>query len=344
MIEVGEKNNLNINFLRTIFIVLLLFISLLFTSQQGHAQSTSVKRYKGQYGAKKKLFGNNNKKYKHIKKRKKRKQLKKRSIQYSAQRKRVKRRRKKAWNGKSKSLYSSSKNKKRRGHYPKSKRDLSSKASAMVFTGVVITSKGEPVSEDGTVENVFANYQPGPTFGVGLAYNYTDQISFVGKAYAYPLKQENFKMQALTIGVDVKYNFVPTRESISPYFSAGLTYSFAGITKNGFDIIEAKDSSYSVLNPDGSHDKDAILILEEESRDPVVSTNVIPMFGYKLSLGVDFKISRKMKGFVQLDYDHSFAKDSGQVKSFFPSNSADFNFISINGGIRIDLFKSKSLY
>ncbi len=339
-----KQRYLNINFLRTVFVVLLLFFSLLFTSQEANAQS-SRKRYKGQYGAKKKLFGNNAKNYKHIKNRKKRKGLQSKSKKSSAQRKHVKRRRKKAWNGKSKSLYGSSKNNKsKKGRYPKSKKDLASKASAMVFTGVVITGKGEPISEDGTVEDVFANYQPGPIFGVGLAYNYTSQISFVGKAYVYPLRQENFKMDALTVGLDVKYNFISTREPISPYISAGLTYSFASITKEGFDFTESKDSTYSVINLDGTYDESSILILEEVSRDPVVSTNVIPMFGYKISLGVDFKINRKMRGFVQVDYDHSFAKDSGQLKSFFPKNAADFNFISINGGIRIDLFKSKSLY
>lgn len=335
----------NKGLVRTIFIVLLLFFSLLFTSHEANAQSTSRKRYKGHYGAKKKLFGNNNKKYKHIKKRKKRKKLKKRSHQSSAQRKRVKRRRKKTWKGKGKSLYGSSKSKKRRkGSYPKSKKDLSSKATAMVFTGVVITSKGDPISQEGTVENVFANYRPGPTFGLGLGYNYSEKLSFIGKAYAYPLRQENFKMDAVTVGLDVKYNFIPVREKFSPYVCAGLTYSFAGITKSGFDVVEEKDSAYSVINLIGAYDPTSILVLEEVSRDPLVSTNVIPMFGYKLSLGVDFKINRKLKGFVQVDYDHSFAKENNQLKSFFPSNSGDFNFISINGGIRIDLFKSKSLY
>lgn len=336
---------LNTNFLRTISLVLFLFISLLFSSHHVNAQSTSAKRYKGQYGAKKKLFGNNKPKYKYIKKRKKRKKLKKRSNQASARRKLLNRRRKKAWNGKSKSLYSSSKNRrKRKGSYPKSKRDLASKASAMVFTGVVITTSGEPINQNGEVENVFANYHPGPTFGVGMSYNHTDQISIVGKASAYPLRQENFKMNAMTLGLDVKYNFVSTRKSVSPYFSAGVTYSFAAITKKGFDFVEEKDSSYSVLGSDGRPDPNLILIVEEVSRDPAISTNVVPMFGYKLAVGVDFKINRKFSGFFQLDYDYSFAKSNNQLKSFFPSNAADFKFISINGGIRIDLFKSKSLY
>lgn len=315
----------------------------MFSNHDTLAQS-SAKRYKGKYGAKKKLFGNDQQKYKHIKKRSKRKKLKKRSQQSKAQKRRINSRRKKAWNGKSKSLYSSSKNKRKKGRYPRSKRDLSSKASAMVFTGVVITSQGEPINQEGQVENVFANYRPGPTFGLGLSYNYTDQISVLGKAYAYPLRQENFKMDALTVGVDLKYNFIPTRESISPYFTAGLTYSFAGITKSGFDIVESKDSSYSVLDANGNTNSDFILVVEEVSREPQVSTNIVPMLGYKLALGVDFKINRKLKGFVQVDYDYTFAKENNKLKSFFPTNAADFKFISINGGIRIDLFKSKSLY
>lgn len=337
--------------LRLALFVLLIFSSIHYSS----AQFTVNKTRKGVYGAKKKYTGKQqgrkNKSYRPNSKQGKakykqnKKRLKKRKHQKSKRNNYIKRKRKHSLKGRSKSLYGNKKKNKRKGkgRYPGRKSDLSSKLGITMFSGVVITGQNDNLNSAGQYENLLANYQPAPSLGMGFDYNYTSNLSLGANLQVLPLSKENLKVRALTLTVEAKYYAGNKRNKLRPYGVVGATYSFAGINQEGFynerSLENGKlEQSYSI------EDETHILVERIEKEEPEIQTALIPMFGYKLGFGVDYKLNQNWAVFAEIDYQSSFAKNSQQILEFFPGHNGNFNFMTFKVGAKMNLMKSKSLY
>lgn len=346
----SRGNRSVVSLIRLAVFVLLAIISI----ETSYAQFSVGQTRKGVYGAKKKFVGKQQgKKNKHYKPTTKsgkakykqnKKRVKKRNHQKNKRNNYIKRKRKHSLKGRSKSLYGHNTSKRKsKGRYPKRKSDMSSKLGVTVFTGMVLTGQNEQLNSAGQPQNLFANYQPAPSLGLGLEYNHTSNLSFGANFQVLPLSKENFKVRALTLTIEAKYYLGDKRSKFKPYGVVGLTYSFAGINQDGYynerSIENGKlDETYSVQ--DESH----ILVERIEREEPEIQTGVIPMFGYKLGLGADYKINQNLSVFGEFDYQSSFAKSRPEILEYYPSNTSNFNFFTFKVGLKMNLMKSKSLY
>lgn len=348
--ECGSQNLVSL-FLRLTLFVLIVIISL----TTANAQFSVGKTRKGVYGAKKKYTGKQqgrrNKSYRPTSKQGKakyknnKKRVKQRQHQKKRRNNHIKRKRKHSLKGRSKSLYGNNKKNKRKGKgkYPKRRSDMSSKLGVTMFTGVVLTGQGGDLNSAGQIQNILANYQPAPSLGMGFEYNYTPNLSIGANLQALPLSRDNLKVRALTLTVEAKYYLGNKRSKVRPYGLVGVTYSFAGISQEGYfnerSIDNGKlDPSYSV--EDNSH----ILVERIEREEPEIQTALIPMFGYKLGIGAEFKLNQNWALYSEIDLHSSFAKNSVQILEFFPAHNGNFNFLTFKVGVKMNLMKSKSLY
>ncbi len=338
-------------FTKLILVILLVIISI----QSSHAQFSVNNTRKGVYGAKKKYIGRQsgkkNKSYKPTTKKGKakakinNKRLKKRKAQRKKRDNYVKRKRKHSLKGKSKSLYGGkhAKKRKKRGSYPKRKSDLGSKVSMSVFSGVVVTGQQEQLNSAGQTENLFANYQPAPSLGLGGEYNYTPNVSFGANIQVLPLSKENLKVRAVSLAVEAKYYLGNKRAKFRPYGLVGLTYSFAGVNQKGFYNVRSLENGK--LQPTYSVEtEDDILVESIEREEPEIQTGLFSMIGYKAGLGADYQVSANWSIYAELDYHSSFAKNQAEILEFFPAHQSNLNFMTFKVGVRINLMKSKSLY
>lgn len=340
----------------SLFLRLTLFVLLIFSSiHYSYAQFTVNKTRKGVYGAKKKYTGKQqgrkNKSYRPKSKqgKAKYKQNKKRVKHRQHQKKRrnnhIKRKRKHSLKGRSKSLYGNKKKNKRKGKgkYPGRKSDLSSKLGITMFSGIVLTGQGDNVNSAGQIENLLANYQPAPSLGLGFEYNYTPNLSVGSNLQVLPLSRDNLKVRALTLTVEAKYYLGNKRSKLRPYGVVGATYSFAGINQEGYFSERSIDNGK--LDPTYSIDDDTHILVERIEKDePEIQTALISMLGYKLGLGVDYKLNQNWSIFAEVDFQSSFAKNSQEILEFFPGHAGDFNFMTFKVGAKMNLMKSKSLY
>lgn len=354
---------------RLLFLVI--FICLSSFVDKAQAQSTGkafvAKRYKGTFSGKKiGVSGGKKKKYKKMRKPANAGQYKKRRGQkinknvkrnHSKVNKTIRKRnmreyKKRSRNVKSlkrsKSLYSFGGSKKRskrggvgkqrKGRYPRSKADLVHKVTFLGMVGVSLTPPAEQLDESGQPENIFSNYRPGPTPGIGIDYNYNANFSLGGEAHFIPLGKELYKIRAFQLGATLKYRFGTQHSVLRPYVFAGLDYSFSNINRDGFEESFNPEPDYSVQDPSN------ILVTEILYREPSVALKLIPMMGYRIGIGTTYKLKSNMDLFGQIEYNHSFARNKSKILEHFPSNKADFSFLSVTFGVKLNLMKTKSLY
>lgn len=350
-------------------LTLVIFICLCSSVQKVHSQSTGKsyvsKRYKGTFSGKKIGVKGKRKKFKKMRKppnagkykKKKGQKINKnvkrnRSKVNKTIRKRNMREYKKRSRNvrslkRSKSLYASGGGKKknhrnpakrRKGKYPKSKADLVHKVTFISMIGVSLTPPAEQLNEAGQSENIFSNYRPGPTPGIGVDYNYNANFSIGGEAHFIPLGKELYKIRAFQLGFTMKYRFGNQRSLLRPYVFAGLDYSFSNINRDGYEESFNPDPDYSVQDPSN------ILVTEILYREPSVALKLIPMMGYRVGIGTTYKLKSNMDLFGQVEYNHSFARNKSSILEHFPSNKADFSFLSVTLGVKFNLLKTKSLY
>ena len=334
--------------------LVLVVLLTIFSAQYSYGQFTVDKRRKGVYGAKKKYVGKQsgkkNKSYKPTSKagkakyKKNQKRVKHRKTQKRRRNKHIKRRRKNNLKGRSKSLYGNKSSKrKKKGRYPKKRSDMGSKLSLLGFTGVVLTGQGQPTNELGQLANVFTDYNPAPMLGGGFEYNHSSNLSFGANALVLALRDDNINVKAATITAEVKYYLGTNRSKVRPYGVVGITYSFAGINREGFDNFRSLDNG--AITVEDSKETDEHILVESISKsEPTIQTALIPMLGYKLGIGADFKVNSNLSLFGEIDYQSSFARSRQEILEFFPANEGNFNFLTFKVGVKLNLLKSKSLY
>ncbi len=320
------------------------------------------KRFKGTFSGKKiNVGGSRKKKYKYLKKNKRVKKLRKNKQRKNLNKnrkkvnKKIKKRNLRAYKRRTrsskalrnrKSLYSTGGkkkknrglNKRRKGRYPRSKTDLVHKVTFLAMAGISLTPPDEQINEAGQSENLFANYRPAPTPGFGVDYNYNSNFSIGGEAHFIPLGKELHKIRSYQLGFTMKYRFGSQYKKARPYVYAGLDYSFSNINREGYEEVFEPEPDYSVQDPSN------ILVTEILYREPGVALKLIPMMGYRVGVGMTYKFKDNMDLFGQLEYNHSFARNKASILEHFPSNKADFSFMSVTFGIKFNLLKTKSLY
>jgi len=303
-------------------------------------QIQSKAQYQGVYGAKKKLFGSNKKKYKHIKKKNTKKRLQKKSKQFHKRKKYLRKRNKRGFNNKKKSLYG---HKKKRGKYPRSRAEMGTQFAGVLFSGVAVSQNApSPNAESQYVENVFANYKPAPSIGLGAYYYLSNQLSIGLKMEAIPFNGNDFKIKSFNVGLNLKYNLTSQRSTFSPYVGLGLNYTFANIYQSG--RLDRKYVGEDFSNDQHVEKDSHVSVIEIDERLPEIQTGIIPMFGYELFVGTDIKLNNNVGVSLQLEYHSSIAQNNKTIKKYYPNNTSNFNFIGFSAGLKFNLIKNKSLY
>jgi len=173
-----------------------------------------------------------------------------------------------------------------------------------------------------------------------LFYNVTKNFAVGGRARYLNVSKTNVNVNQLTIGVDGKYNFLPSDKKISPYLVAEANFSLEGVKQTQNNQVAYPNPGYS--SPNGNS-VDAP-VSQINYYYPSVNVSFIPMLGYSVGGGVDIRLRETVGAFIQIDYSSTFAKNKEIIKKNFPNNTSNFSYALLSVGLKFNLFKSKSLY
>ena len=300
------------------------------------------KRFKGTYNPAKQISGSSSrKKYKYLGKKKKSTKLKiRKRNKTAAKRRRAKiKHRKKNRNrlkrGK-KSLYSNN-SKKRSKKYPKNKKALLPKVTAIVSLSPIITDRSEVQNEGGNIVNLFSQSKIGPALNIGLVYNATSNISVGGELTGGVFGKSNYNFSLTGLRLLGYYRFGDAvRNKFFPYVRLSMEHSYFNISQDGFTQEVKPDN----LNNNVTQAKVSNISIRNASID----INSLPFIGFGLAVGGSYKLNRKIELFVMPSLTFYNTYEQERLESFFPTVKSDFKVFRINFGININLFSSKSLF
>lgn len=213
------------------------------------------------------------------------------------------------------------------------------KATVSVFAGTLFTGK-DKLNSEGISENLFGGYKPGIVVGGSLFYNVSKNLAAGLRARYLNVSKSEVNVNQLTIGLDGKFNFIPSDKRISPYAVAGVNFSFVGIKQTSYTQTVYPNGDYG--SPNGSYAN--VLVNQINYYNPSVNVSFVPMLGYTIGAGVDIRLKETIGAFFQVDYSSTLAKNNNVIKENFPNNAYNLNYILLSVGLKFNLFKSKYLY
>lgn len=213
------------------------------------------------------------------------------------------------------------------------------KATVSAFVGTMITGK-DKINAAGISQNLFGGYKPGIVFGGNLFYNITKNFSVGARARYINVSRTNYKVNQFALGVDGKFNFLPSDKKFSPYVVGEISLSLNGVNQSSNTQVKNPSTNYG--SPDGSSQD--VPVTQIVYYYPSTTVSFIPMLGYAAGAGIDIRVKETLGAFVQVDYSSSFAKNQATIKKYFPDNTSNFSYILFSVGLKFNLFKSTSLY
>lgn len=299
-------------------------------------------RFKGTYKPGTQVNGNSSgKKYKYLGKKNKKTKLQVRKRNKTAEKRRRakikhrKKNRKKLKRGK-KSLYSSNA-KKRKKKYPKNKKALLPKVTAIVSVSPIITDKKEVLNEQGKLENLFSQSKVGPAINLGLVYNVTSNVSLGGEVTGGLFGKENYNFSLTGLRLLGYYKFGdPVRNKFLPYIRLSAEHTYFNINQESYT---------EQLNPTNSTDDETQAeVTSVLLRNPEINVSRVPFIGLGVGVGASYKLNRKIDVFVMPCFTLYNTYDKERLMTFFPTIKSDFSVFRVNFGLNVNLFSSKSLF
>ncbi len=214
------------------------------------------------------------------------------------------------------------------------------KATISGFVGTMVTGNEKVNTSSTTSQDIFGSYKPGIVVGGALFYNVTKLLAVGARARYVNTSKTDYSINQFTIGVDGKFNFLPSDKKLSPYIVAEANLSLTGVNQTA--NVTPTNPASSIYDPGGN--PKYITVTQVDTYYPTASVSFVPLLGYAAGAGLDIRVSEAVGAFVQVDYSSSLAKNQGTIKKYFPNNTSNFSYILISAGLKFNLFKSTSLY
>jgi len=213
------------------------------------------------------------------------------------------------------------------------------KATVSGFIGTMFTG-ADKLNSAGQSEDIFGGYKPGIVVGGALFYNITKLIGVGARARYLNVAKPNYTVNQFTLGLDGKFNFLPSDKKFSPYVVAEANMSLIGVSQTVNDKTSYPTASYYAPGGSGKY----IPVNQISLTYPTTTVSFVPLFGFTGGAGIDIRVWETAGLFAQVDYSASFAKNQSTIKEYFPSNTSNLQYILVSVGIKFNLFKSTSLY
>lgn len=208
-----------------------------------------------------------------------------------------------------------------------------SKLNALVFIGM---PRYTPEDSGPSFQNVFNGYKPYPYLGFGLDYAFNNKLSAgVNIKLIRPLK-DNHKILNSNLGLGLKYNFVPSDKTLSPFVHAEFNFSSILIDVEGYEESFDEVEGYQ-------EDASQPTYLGSNSEVSNSTTTLSPVLGYMVGLGTDITLKQKYSLWVSLNYFATDAHNHAKLVETHPENTSKFSFIVLKVGIKLGFLRSKSL-
>ncbi|MBX9852969.1 MAG: hypothetical protein K2X86_14595 [Cytophagaceae bacterium] len=204
-----------------------------------------------------------------------------------------------------------------------------------------LSGKGKIDIEDNPY--FFPNFRYGTQFNGAIQYNYTPKLSFllnVGVTsmlgFKNPVTSNKDKSAFYIVGVgpEVKYHFLPSKK-VNPYVLGEISINNYRGVQDAYDYtLNNPGEDYYYVSPSsgGAYvNMDEVRIRKSARR--IESTFAM---GVKVGGGLVFKLSESFAVFVQPSFSKIFTKGNEDLR-------IDTNFLTFEGGVKLSLFKSKSL-
>ena len=206
---------------------------------------------------------------------------------------------------------------------------LEHKATAYISIGMPFIKSAGPIAG----ENIYYGYKPIPYLGLGLQYNRSTHFSIGAVLRQLVTSKANYNLSHTTIGLTMKYNFLPSDKKVSPFGILELSTGYLYLSQKANNTVEKP----IVVNPEH------VAITEQEKSYPEIKRG-FSSFGVMLGVGIDFTLNLKYGMFVSANYFLSDAHKSAVMETHFEQNTSKFRFLMLQTGIRFSFGKSKSVY
>ncbi|MFQ3575330.1 MAG: SdrD B-like domain-containing protein [Cytophagales bacterium] len=192
----------------------------------------------------------------------------------------------------------------------------------------------EKTDQGGNITNIYSGFKPGPALWLGIHYRILDNLSFGGSVYAFATSKQYFKLRYITYSIDLKYNFLPTTEKISPYVLLGFNLANVFMDRNSYtrEFVNA-----DTLNPTGND-----VIINRVNTSYGSLNSAYPSFGLSPGLGFQFRKSHRLGFFMQYTHFYNFTRNEKVVREGYFYNKSNLQAGMVSGGIIVHLGGDKS--
>lgn len=205
------------------------------------------------------------------------------------------------------------------------------KLNAVVFVGLPFYPKSEITNP---MKNVFSDYQSIPMVGVGLDYAFNNHLS-IGPNFRFLFVQnDDFSAPVSTLGLEMKYNILPSDKKYSPFFAAEFNLTSMNVTQGAlhedYDLNSSDIEGSVEVRGQGVHSDEATFAIE-----------MVP--GYMLGGGLDLVIKQKYGMYFSVNYMSTQAHKDPEVLELYSDNQSRFHFVVIRVGVKFGFLRKKSL-
>ena len=195
--------------------------------------------------------------------------------------------------------------------------------------GIVLIPGNENLSKYYVPQNAFGSFKPGLSLNLCLLYYKSKQVAFGLDGQYYFTSKSNHVLHNTSVGPVLKFNFVSTYNSVSPFIIGGPKFGYTYLNRTEYTTSE----------------KPANVVNSKE----VSIQNIDLQFGYAqfgiasigamLGAGIDFRLNPKLRLYILGSYTMQLTSNNRTLKENYPAKQANLGFITASVGINYKLKK-----
>jgi len=198
--------------------------------------------------------------------------------------------------------------------------------------GLAGFSSSEHINRIGQPSNIFGNFKPGIQFGAGWNYKFSDKIYFSNALTHFGSNKSYFKLNGNLISLGLKYYPINSTHKISPYVKGGFHINFMTLRRSRYDQEFYPDSTSNTIG-------NGIGVTHISYHYEDLKLAGMPVKGISIGVGASVSVSPKINLFFEYMINYDNAKNVHLIKEYYPSNTSNFGYQFISGGVTIKFLK-----
>jgi len=203
------------------------------------------------------------------------------------------------------------------------------KLGIYIGPGVALIPGNENLSKYYVPQNAFGSFKPGISLQGGLLYYKSRKVAFGLNGQYFFTSKNNHVLHNTSVGPVLKYNFVSTYNSVSPYIIGGPQFGYTYLNRSEYTTSEKPASVANSKEVD----------IQNLDLQFGYAQFGIASLGAMLGAGIDFRLNPRLKIYVMGSYTMQLTSSNSNLKENYPDQKSNLGFISASVGINYKLKK-----